>query len=83
MPKKNDHKANSAIEKKGPKSVIRMVPLFSWRTILVVTLGVIIGAGLGLGYWIISPSLQSSTQAIAETGASGGGFAEYLGTPNT
>ena len=36
------------------------VPLFSGRSLLILCVGVIVGAGLGLVYWIVSPSLSSS-----------------------
>jgi len=49
------------VEEKGRKPVARMVPLFSWRTIIAVAIGFIVGAGLGLVFWIISPSLTSSS----------------------
>ena len=36
------------------------VPLFSGRSLLILCIGIIVGAGLGLVYWIVSPSLSSS-----------------------
>ena len=47
-------------EEKERKPLIHMVPLFSWRTLIAVAIGLIVGAGLGIGYWIISPLLSSS-----------------------
>ncbi len=49
----------AAVEEHGNeqkhKETMSMAPLFSRRTILALGVGLIIGAGLGLGYWAISP----------------------------
>jgi hypothetical protein len=72
-------KTSPASEKK-PKNVIAMVPLLSWRSIIVMAIGLIIGAGLGLGYWIISPSLKApSLPGIGSGGGSDGGLASVMG----
>ena len=37
------------------RPVVTMVPLFNWRTLIAVGIGAMVGALLGLAYWIISP----------------------------
>ncbi len=37
-----------------------MVPLFSWRSIIILTIGLIVGVGLGIVYFMVSLSLSSS-----------------------
>jgi hypothetical protein len=41
--------------KKEDKKALGMVPLFSGRAIMVLAIGLIVGIGLGLCYWAISP----------------------------
>ena len=53
-----EREVTSAVEKKEHKPVIAMVPIFSWRTVIAVAIGLIVGAGLGLGYWFMNPSLS-------------------------
>jgi hypothetical protein len=61
-----DHDAKSAGEKKL-KSATNIVPLFSWRSILILTIGLVIGVGLGLGYYFASP-FNNSTDQVWEGG---------------
>ncbi|MGA3094418.1 MAG: hypothetical protein ABSD79_03420 [Dehalococcoidales bacterium] len=58
-------KAQAALlaQKKTGKTVGTMVPLFSRRSLLILCTGVIVGSLLGLGYWIVSPSLHSTSSA--------------------
>jgi hypothetical protein len=42
--------------------VFAMIPIFSWRSILILTIGLVIGAGLGLFYHFASQSDNSSDQ---------------------
>ncbi len=87
MFKKYDRKATSAEHNMTPterKQVepkqVNMAPLFSWRTIIAVAIGFIVGIGLAFVYWAISPSLSSSDQTTdAEQGI--GGLAGFIGTP--
>jgi hypothetical protein len=62
-------------------SVVAMVPIFSWRTVLVAAIGLILGVLISLGYWIISPTLGSSSVTTSSTGAdsSGSGLVGLLG----
>ncbi len=55
-----------------PKPRLAMVPLFNWRSILVVGTGLIVGILIALGYWLMSPSLSSSG-TTSSTGGGGGG----------
>jgi hypothetical protein len=55
-----------------------MVPLFSRRSIIALAIGCIVGIGLGLGFWIISPSLGSSNTGTEEPAQSGSGMLESL-----
>ena len=68
MVERSGSEETPTVEKKERKPVIRMVPIFNWRTIVVVAIGFIVGAGLGLGYWIISPSLSSSSGQAEPSG---------------
>jgi hypothetical protein len=62
------------------KTIIAMVPIFSWRTVLVVVIGLILGILVSLGYWIVSPSFGSSTTASSSGGgSSGSGLVGLLG----
>ena len=54
MVEKKDSKQTSANEKEG-KPAASMVPLLSRRSLIVLAVGLIIGAALGLGYWAIDP----------------------------
>lgn len=58
MVRKSDYEIAPAPEKE-PNHKPRMVPIISWRTLIFVAVGFIVGAGLGLLYWIISPSLSN------------------------
>lgn len=68
------------VREKEPKKTYTMVPLFSLKSIISIAIGVIIGAGLGLGYWIISPSLNSPDQPATETEP--GGLTGVFGMPH-
>jgi hypothetical protein len=46
--------------KKGPAS---MVPLLSRRSIFILLIGLLIGMGLGGGYWLISPTLAEISES--------------------
>jgi len=76
MVRNSDREVTSEAKRKEPKPVVSMVPLFSWRSIIVVAIGVIVGVGLGLCYWMISPSLNSPTQSdtTLESDGSTGSF---------
>ncbi len=48
--------AASAVKKEeGHEEAISMVPLLGRRSIAVVAIGLVVGVGLGLGYWAVSP----------------------------
>ena len=51
-----------------------MIPLFSWRSLVVIIIGLIIGIMLGVGYWAFSP-----TAVVNETVQTDGGFLRSLG----
>jgi ABC-type phosphate transport system auxiliary subunit len=62
------------------KKKIAMVPFFSWRTFLVIVIGLVLGLLISLGYWLMSPSITATTGSASST-ASGGsnGGAESSG----
>jgi hypothetical protein len=62
-----------------PKQAVIMVPFFSWRTAATVAIGLILGLLLGLVYWIISPSINSSSETMNEAEEGGTGFLGFLG----
>jgi hypothetical protein len=76
-------KETSPAGKKEHKSVIAMVPLLSLRSIIVMAIGLIVGVGLGLGYWIISPSLNASALPDTESEGELGGLAGIMGVSET
>lgn len=51
---KGDKIKSEALGKEGAE-VVRMVPLFSRRSIIVLVIGFAVGLCLGLGYWALSP----------------------------
>jgi hypothetical protein len=57
------------VKKEAVPKVVR-TPFFSGRSIAVMVLGLIIGAGLGLGYWIYNPFGSTSTVTTSPTGPS-------------
>jgi hypothetical protein len=63
--------------KKGPNAVVSMTPIFSRRSILVICIGLIVGLGLGLGYWAFSPS-SVITEEVKPVDSSGG-FLQSIG----
>lgn len=74
----NEYEATSGIERKERKPLERMVPLLSKRSIIILVIGFVIGAVLGLGYWFISPSFATSA-----TEGETGGLAATLGQPTS
>jgi hypothetical protein len=50
--------ASTVGEHRHKKDVISMVPLFSLWSITALAIGLIVGAGLGLAYWAMSPQLR-------------------------
>lgn len=77
----SEHKVNPADNKNEPPPVAAMSPLFGRRSIIGLAIGLIVGAVLGIGYWIVSPSFLSSDQTTPAP--SSGGFADFLGAANT
>lgn len=71
-----DQKEDAPKEEKKSlhKQKLAMVPLFSWRTIIVVGIGVVGGAILGILYYIIAPSLSSSGVNLEEPQQQSGGL---------
>jgi hypothetical protein len=63
--------------KQKPKLV--MVPLFSWRNIIVIVIGLVLGIFLAFGYWLLSPSIGSSATSSSTTEGNGGASAGLLG----
>ena len=53
MVEKSGPKGTSGVEGKEHKPRLAMVPLFSKRSFIILSIGFIVGAVLGLGYWII------------------------------
>ena len=59
---------------------VTMVPIFSFRTVIVAAIGLILGLLLGLVYWILSPSISSSSETIYGTDEEGNtGLIGFLG----
>ena len=78
---KNNKEATPEEEKteKLPQR-LAMVPLFSRRTIIMAAIGVVVGALLGLLYYILAPSLSSSGANLGEEPqAPSGGFLSSFG----
>jgi hypothetical protein len=67
----------TVVEKRSvePNQVNSMVPLFSWRSITVIAIGLIIGLSLGLSYWAFSPS----SVVTEEEPTNDGGFLQSIG----
>jgi hypothetical protein len=60
-----------------------LVPFFCKRSITLMLIGLIIGAGVGFGFWIFSPKLSSSdVQASASTQPAAPSGIEMLGMPS-
>ena len=81
MFKRSYQRVTSAVTKKESQKPVTMVPLVSLRTIIAIAMGLIVGVGLGVGYWLISPSLSSldsTQQPTSQTGT--GGFSEFIGS---
>ena len=74
----NEHEASPGIERKERKPVARMIPLLSRRSIIVLVVGLVVGTALGIGYWLMSPSL---TLPATEEGS--GGLAAAMGQQHT
>ena len=55
LPEEQRPELNSIVKETNRKEAIRMVPLLSRQSIIVLAIGLAIGIGLGLGYWSISP----------------------------
>ena len=73
-----EHKPADAASPAAPnQSSSRLVPIFSWRSLVVILLGLVIGLGVGIFYWAFSPSAVVSDEV--EPANSGGGFLEALG----
>jgi len=64
MIKNSNRGTTQTTGKKGSQIKIRMVPLFSLRMVIAVVLGLIVGGGLGLGFFVISPKLSSSDTEV-------------------
>ena len=77
MVKKSNHEVTPEAEKKDLKPAVRMVPLFSWQTLITIVIGLIVGIALAIGYWIVSPSLgMSETSGEGEVTTVEGGTVE-------
>jgi len=58
---------NSGNAKRKRESVPKMTPLLSKRSVVVLTIGLIIGIAIGLGYWIISPSFNAADPTVTSS----------------
>jgi hypothetical protein len=54
--------------KKKRESASRMVPFLSKKSVITLVIGLMVGVGLGIGYWAISPKLDDITSNISTTG---------------
>jgi len=71
---------NVMSDKKTEVPSTRIIPLFSKRSIIVLSIGLVIGIGIALFYWIISPNLTAlSSSGTQQAGSVEGGLAEMLG----
>jgi hypothetical protein len=68
----------SSLKRKSGKPP-RLVPLFSWKSILILGLGLIAGILVALGYWLVSPSLTSSGAGTDTNGSQSSGLLGKLG----
>ena len=57
---------NSGISNKKRQYIPRMVPILSRRSIIALTIGLLIGVGLGVGYWALSPIISDVTSNVSE-----------------
>lgn len=57
-------KEKQVVQKKD-KMMVTMTPLLSWRSILALGTGLVVGLGFGVGFWAASPSLNSSLDEMA------------------
>ncbi len=64
------------VETAQPNKADAMVPLFSWQSISIIVIGLIIGVALGLAYWAFSPAavVVDEDEPVAS-----GGFLQSLG----
>jgi hypothetical protein len=59
------HQASLKLNGNSHKPPAGLIPLLSRRSIIVLSIGLIVGAGLGMGYWVISPpSLGASSASL-------------------
>lgn len=58
---------DSGNAKRKRESVPKMAPFLSKRSVVVLTVGLVIGIAIGLGYWIISPSFNSADPTVASS----------------
>jgi hypothetical protein len=79
MIKNKYNKVTQAVEKSVRKPAARMVPLLSWRSILAMATGLIIGIGIALVYWIYSPSLSADSLPAGGSESESGGLAGIMG----
>jgi hypothetical protein len=63
-----------AAERGKPKPAVARAPLFSVRSIVILVTGLILGAVLGLGYWVISPPISP----VANNQANSNGIFGFL-----
>lgn len=72
MAEENASKAPAAAGRE-PRTIAKMAPLLSRRSVIFMSIGLLLGIGLGLGYWVMSPSLSDyfaeARQEAAEVGA--------------
>jgi hypothetical protein len=57
---------NSGTVNKKRQTMPRMVPILSRRFIIALAIGLIIGVGLGIGYWALNPIINDVTSTVSE-----------------
>jgi hypothetical protein len=64
----NGHQASLKLNGNSHKPAAGLIPLLSRRSIIVLSIGLVVGAGLGMGYWAISPLSFGTSSALLTGG---------------
>jgi hypothetical protein len=59
-------------EEKKPAKPVNMKPLFSWTTVFILVLGLLVGLLVAIGYWLFSPSITGSSNSTQSDNTSTG-----------
>jgi hypothetical protein len=64
----NGHQASLKLNGNSHEPAAGLIPLLSRRSVIVLSIGLIVGAGLGMGYWVISPLSFGTSSAASLPG---------------